>query len=80
MIKDKVFRYVCERSQSRSLGQNLWHDQNRLVTRNVHFKYESSTCNGSKVVAKVRNFINVSQMSWSMSQGHQPWCHLKGLH
>ena len=80
MVKVKVFRYVCQRSLSRSLGQNCWHNQKGIITRNVHMKYESSTSNGSKVMAKVYVFTNVGQGSPSRSEGHGPPCYLKGFH
>ena len=40
-----------------------------LITTNAHMKYESSTSNGSKVMAKVKVFRYVGQMS--RSQGHR---------
>ena len=49
----KVFRYVGQRSRSRSLGQNFWHGPKGLIRRNVHVKYENSSCNGLKVTTKV---------------------------
>ena len=54
MAEVKVFTYVGQRS--RSLGQNFWLDWKGLITRKVHVKYESSTSNGSKVMAKVKVF------------------------
>ena len=56
MAKVKVFRYVGQRSRSRSLGQNFLLDQKGLITRKVHVKYKSSTSNGFKVMAKVSFF------------------------
>ena len=34
-------------------GQKLWYERKNLTTRNVNVKYESSTCNGSKVMAYI---------------------------
>ena len=53
MAKVKVFRYVGQRALSLALGQNCWHGQKGLITKNIHVKYESSISNGSKVMAKV---------------------------
>ena len=59
-------------SRPRSLDQNFLHDWKVLIIRNVHMKYESSTPNGSKDMAKVRPKVirNVGQRSQSSSQGH----------
>ena len=54
----KVFRYVGQRSLSRSLGQSPWQDQKGIITKIVHLKYQISASNGSKKV-----FRNVSQRS-----------------
>ena len=59
IAKVKVFRYVGQRSLSRSLGQNPWQDQKGIITKNAHLKYQSSASNGSKV----KVFRNVSQRS-----------------
>ena len=56
MAKVKSFRYVSQRSPSRPLGQNFLHDWKDFNTRNVQVKYENSTSNGSKVMAKVKVF------------------------
>ena len=51
------------------------------MTRNVHVKYQSSASNGSKVMAKVEVFRNVSQIFLSRPQGHHPaHCHLTRFH
>ena len=42
----KVLRHEGQRSQSRSLGQNFWHERKGLITKNVHLTYESTTFNG----------------------------------
>ena len=60
------------------LVKKFSHDWKDLITRNVHAKYESSTCNGSKVMSEVKILRNVSQRSWP--QGHRPWFHLNGFH
>ena len=77
MAKEKVFRYVGQMSLSRPLGQNFWHDQKNLITRNVHEKYESSTSNDLKVMTKVIFFLMLVK---SQGKVHQPRCHLKGFH
>ena len=53
MVKIKVFKYVGQRSRSRSLGPKFWYG----LTRNVHVKYESPALNGSKIMAKVKGFF-----------------------
>ena len=34
-------------------GQKLWYERKSLITRNVIVKNESSTCNGSKLMAYI---------------------------
>ena len=63
-----TLRYVGQRSLWRSLGQNYWHDWEHLITRNLHEKHERSTCNGSKVMAKVKVLRNVGQRSQSVTR------------
>ena len=79
VVKVKVFRYVGQKPMSRSVGQNFWHNQKDLITRNVHMKYESYNSNGSKVMVKVIVFRNEGQTPWSRLESHQPQCHLKGF-
>ena len=38
MVNVKVFSKVGQRSWSRSQDKNFWHDQEGLITRNVHVK------------------------------------------
>ena len=62
-----MFSYVGQKSRSMSLGQNFWLDRKGLTTRNVHVKYENSTSNGSKIMAKVKVFRYEGQRSRSRS-------------
>ena len=48
-----LFRYVGQRSW----GQKFWYEQKGHITRNVPVKYESPTCNGLKVMDKVKVFV-----------------------
>ena len=50
----KVFRYVGQRSRSRSQGQRFWYQQKGFITGNVHVKYKSPASNGSKIMAHVK--------------------------
>ena len=63
----KVFRYVSQRSGSRSQSQNIWYEQKGHITRNVHVKYKSPTSNGSKVMANfdIFRFMYVVQRTRS---------------
>ena len=54
MPKVKVLRYVGQRSLPRSQGQNCWHDQKGLTTKNVHMK--------SLMVQKLLQQLKFSEM------------------
>ena len=61
------------RQMSRSLDQNCWYEHTGLITRNVHVKYERSTSNGSKVMAKIKGFLEMlsthAKYEFSISYG-----------
>ena len=63
MVKVKGFRFGGQWSLSRSLGQNCWHDQKGLITRNVHVKYQSS-------ISTVLPYVKVFR-KWNKGQGHK---------
>ena len=70
MAKIKVFRYVCQRSGSRSLGQKLWHDQKCFITRNVYMKYEGLPFIVQKLWPRLK-FLERSK-ALSRSPSHEP--------